>query len=131
MQRGRADNHPARAGQVVRPPGHAQLLCAADTRGCARLQYTPGFIHSKTFVCDDDYGICGTINLDYRSLFLHHECAVWMYKSSAVAGMKASTSRPCPNHGDNPRYAQPPPLVRAPGTEHTARPGSAHVGRLL
>ena len=53
-------------------------------------EYTPGFIHSKTFVCDDDYGICGTINLDYRSLFLHHECAVWMYKSSAVAGMKVS-----------------------------------------
>ena len=58
--------------------------------GVRVYEYTPGFIHSKTFVCDDDYGICGTINLDYRSLFLHHECAVWMYKSSAVAGMKAS-----------------------------------------
>lgn len=58
--------------------------------GVRIYEYTPGFIHSKTFVCDDDYGICGTINLDYRSLFLHHECAVWMYKSSAIADMKAS-----------------------------------------
>ena len=58
--------------------------------GVRIYEYTPGFVHSKTFVCDDDYGICGTINLDYRSLFLHHECAVWMYKSGAIADMKAS-----------------------------------------
>ena len=58
--------------------------------GVRIYEYTPGFIHSKTFVCDDDYGICGTINLDYRSLFLHHECAVWMYKSGAIADMNAS-----------------------------------------
>lgn len=58
--------------------------------GVRVYEYTPGFIHSKTFVCDDVYGICGTINLDYRSLFLHHECAVWMYKSSAIGHMKAA-----------------------------------------
>ena len=51
-------------------------------------EYIPGFIHSKTMVCDDEYGICGTINMDYRSLYLHHECAVWMCGSSAVADMK-------------------------------------------
>lgn len=65
---------------------YAPLLRA----GVRVYEYTPGFIHSKTFVCDDEYGICGTINLDYRSLFLHHECAVWMYGSSAVADMKAA-----------------------------------------
>ena len=65
---------------------YAPLLRA----GVRVYEYTPGFIHSKTFVCDDLYGICGTINLDYRSLFLHHECAVWMYKSSAVADMKSA-----------------------------------------
>lgn len=65
---------------------YAPLLRA----GVRIYEYTPGFIHSKSFVCDDAYGICGTINLDYRSLFLHHECAVWMYKSSAVADMKES-----------------------------------------
>lgn len=63
---------------------YAPLLRA----GVRVYEYTPGFIHSKTFVCDDEYAICGTINLDYRSLFLHHECAVWMYKTSAVGKMK-------------------------------------------
>ena len=65
---------------------YAPLLRA----GVRIYEYTPGFIHSKTFVCDDVYGVCGTINLDYRSLFLHHECAVWMYRSSAVADMKSA-----------------------------------------
>ena len=35
----------------------------------------------------DEYGICGTINLDYRSLYLHHECAVWMFRARAVEQM--------------------------------------------
>ena len=65
---------------------YAPLLRA----GVRIYEYTPGFIHSKTVVCDDVYGVCGTINLDYRSLFLHHECAVWLYKSSAIADMKAA-----------------------------------------
>ena len=56
--------------------------------GVKIFEYTPGFLHSKTCVADDEYAICGTINLDYRSLYLHHECAVWMYRSSAVADMR-------------------------------------------
>lgn len=52
-------------------------------------EYTPGFIHAKTFVVDDQYGVVGTINLDYRSLYLHFECAVWMYQTSCLADMKA------------------------------------------
>jgi cardiolipin synthase len=50
--------------------------------------YLPGFIHSKTFVSDDETAIIGTINLDYRSLFLHFENAVWLYGSRAVLQMK-------------------------------------------
>jgi cardiolipin synthase len=38
--------------------------------------YTPGFIHAKSFVCDDHTAVVGTINLDYRSLYLHFECGV-------------------------------------------------------
>ena len=38
---------------------------------------------------DDQYGVVGTINLDYRSLYLHFECAVWMYQCSCIANMKA------------------------------------------
>ena len=60
--------------------------------GVRIFEYTPGFIHAKSFVADGLYAVVGTINLDYRSLFLHHECAVWMYKSSAVSGMKGVSS---------------------------------------
>lgn len=56
--------------------------------GVRVFEYTPGFIHSKTFVCDDEVGIIGTINLDYRSLYLHFECGVWLYQSSCLQQMK-------------------------------------------
>lgn len=57
--------------------------------GVKIYEYTPGFIHAKNLVCDDKYAIVGTVNLDFRSLYLHYECAVWMYLSSAVADIKA------------------------------------------
>lgn len=56
--------------------------------GVKIYEYTPGFIHSKTFVVDDDYGIVGTINMDYRSLYLHFECGVWLFKTESVVHMK-------------------------------------------
>ncbi|HBU13327.1 MAG TPA: cardiolipin synthase [Clostridiales bacterium] len=56
--------------------------------GAKIYEYSPGFIHSKTFVCDDELGLVGTINLDYRSLYLDFECGVWMYKLPCVADMK-------------------------------------------
>lgn len=58
------------------------------TAGVKIYEYTPGFIHSKTIVADDEYGIVGTINMDYRSLYLHFECGVWMYKNSSIAYLK-------------------------------------------
>ena len=51
-------------------------------------EYTPGFVHAKTFVVDDEYAVVGTINLDYRSLYLHFECAAWMYKASCVTDVR-------------------------------------------
>lgn len=56
--------------------------------GVKIYQYTPGFIHSKCFVCDDEIATVGTVNLDFRSLFLHFECGVWMYRSKAVMEVK-------------------------------------------
>ena len=56
--------------------------------GIKIYEYTPGFIHSKTFVCDDEIGIVGSINMDYRSLYLHFECGTWLYKTSTVADIK-------------------------------------------
>lgn len=56
--------------------------------GVKIYEYTPGFLHSKSCVCDDEYAVCGSINLDFRSLYLHYECAVWLYKSTTVMDMK-------------------------------------------
>ncbi len=56
--------------------------------GVRMYEYTPGFIHAKNFVCDDKFAVCGTINLDYRSLVHHFECGVWMYHTDCIADMK-------------------------------------------
>ena len=52
--------------------------------GVKIYEYTPGFIHAKSFVVDGLYAVVGTINLDYRSLYLHFECATWLYRSSCI-----------------------------------------------
>ena len=56
--------------------------------GVKIYEYTPGFIHAKSFICDDLYATCGTINLDYRSLVHHYECGVWMYNTECITDMK-------------------------------------------
>ena len=63
---------------------YEQLVSA----GVRIYEYTPGFIHAKNFVCDDELAAVGTINLDYRSLYLHFGCATWMYRCGAVAQVK-------------------------------------------
>lgn len=56
--------------------------------GVKIYEYTPGFIHAKTFISDDKIATVGSVNLDYRSLFLHFECGVWMYKTDCIAKIK-------------------------------------------
>ncbi len=56
--------------------------------GVKVYEYTPGFIHSKTFISDDAIAIVGTTNMDYRSYYLHYECGVWFYNSSLINEMK-------------------------------------------
>ena len=56
--------------------------------GVQIYEYTPGFVHAKVFTSDDEKAVVGTINMDYRSLYLHFECAVWMYRSRAVMQVK-------------------------------------------
>ena len=66
-----------------------QSYYQALVEGGVRIyQYTPGFIHAKTVVMDDQVATVGTVNFDYRSLYLHFECGVWMYNSSAVSDIK-------------------------------------------
>lgn len=52
--------------------------------GVKIYEYTPGFIHSKLFVSDDSVATVGTVNMDYRSFFLHFECGVWMSGNESV-----------------------------------------------
>ncbi len=61
--------------------GHYKSLVSA---GVKIYEYAPGFIHSKVFVSDDAKAVVGTINLDYRSLYLHFECAAYLYKSPVI-----------------------------------------------
>ena len=46
------------------------------------------FNYNHSFICDDLYAVCGTINFDYRSLIHHYENAIWMYKTSVIKDMK-------------------------------------------
>ncbi|MGN0465267.1 MAG: cardiolipin synthase [Lachnospiraceae bacterium] len=56
--------------------------------GIKIYEYKPGFLHAKCFVADDEVAVVGTINMDYRSLYLHFECATFMYRSKAVMQVK-------------------------------------------
>lgn len=50
--------------------------------------YTPGFIHAKSYVSDDNVAVVGTINMDYRSLYLHFECGTFMVGVDAIKDIK-------------------------------------------
>ncbi len=57
--------------------------------GIKIYEYTPGFVHAKVFVSDDAEAVVGTINLDYRSLYHHFECATYMYGTSCIPDIEA------------------------------------------
>ncbi len=52
--------------------------------GVQIYEYTPGFVHAKVFISDDDTATVGTINLDYRSLYLHFECGCFIYNNAEI-----------------------------------------------
>lgn len=60
---------------------HYKRLTEAGVR---IYEYTPGFVHAKVFVSDDRKAVVGTINLDYRSLYHHFECAAYMYETDCI-----------------------------------------------
>ena len=64
---------------------HYKRLVSA---GIKIYEYTPGFVHSKIFVADDTLCTVGTINLDYRSLYLHFENGAYLYGSKKIATVK-------------------------------------------
>lgn len=56
--------------------------------GVKVYEYKPGFIHSKTFVSDDEISIVGTANIDFRSMNLNFECITWTYKTGVEKDVK-------------------------------------------
>lgn len=72
-------------------PDHQYTYLAAGayydrllSHGVRLYEYKPGFLHSKMLVADGEMAIVGTINMDYRSFQLHHECGVVLYGMPAV-----------------------------------------------
>ena len=62
------------------------------------LTYTPGFLHAKAVLIDNEIACIGTVNLDYRSLFLTFESNSIFYKSSIINFLKKdfiNTSKKC------------------------------------
>lgn len=56
--------------------------------GVKIYEYTPGFLHAKSIVSDDNMAVVGTMNMDFRSFFLHFECATCFYENSVVGKVK-------------------------------------------
>lgn len=52
--------------------------------GVKIYSYTPGFLHAKTWLMDDRIAAVGTVNLDYRSLYLHFENSVLIYGGAVL-----------------------------------------------
>ncbi len=56
--------------------------------GVQIYEYTPGFIHAKSLLCDGESAVVGTINFDYRSLYLHFEDGVYFTDEEALQALK-------------------------------------------
>lgn len=61
---------------------------ALARHGVKIFEYSPGFCHGKMCVCDDELAVVGTINMDYRSLYLHFENGVFLYRCNAIHDIK-------------------------------------------
>ena len=64
---------------------YRELLSA----GVKIYEYTPGFVHSKIVVSDDDFCMIGSTNMDFRSFYLNYECGACFYGSKMIADVKA------------------------------------------
>ena len=63
--------------------------------GVHLYEYTPGFVHAKVFVADGREATVGTINLDYRSLYHHFECGVYLYDTDCISQIEEDFQRTC------------------------------------
>lgn len=83
--------------RVITPHHYDKFIVHFTTRsyykqlieaGVKVYEYTPGFMHSKTFVSDDKRAVVGTVNMDFRSLYLHFECGAVFYGTPVVSEVK-------------------------------------------
>lgn len=64
--------------------------------GVRIFEYTPGFLHAKCYVSDDRVATVGSINMDYRSLFLHFECGMLLYHNTQVGAVREDVLQTLP-----------------------------------
>lgn len=64
--------------------------------GVRIFEYSPGFVHSKLFLTDDLSAVVGTVNLDFRSLYLHFEDGVLLYGADCVSEVRGDFDRTFP-----------------------------------
>lgn len=69
---------------MVTQSNYGDLLAA----GVRIYEYSPGFLHAKMILSDDDNGVIGSINMDYRSFFLHFENGVWICGAPVLQDIK-------------------------------------------
>ena len=62
---------------------------ALTAAGVRIYEYTPGFVHSKLALADGKFALVGTVNLDFRSLYLHFEDGVYLCGASAIEDIHA------------------------------------------
>ena len=60
--------------------------------GVRIYEYTPGFLHAKCLVTDDEKAVVGSVNLDFRSLYLHFECGALLYEAGCVADIRTDVA---------------------------------------
>lgn len=60
---------------------YAELIHA----GVRIYEYTPGFIHAKVFLSDGLRAAVGSVNMDFRSMYLHFECGVYLYQNEVLS----------------------------------------------
>ena len=70
--------------QIVAGSYYERLL----SHGVKIYEFTPGFLHAKSFVVDGEAAMVGTVNMDYRSFQLHYECGVMLYGAAAIAEIR-------------------------------------------
>ena len=76
---------PDKKGAYSLAKSHYHRLIEA---GVHIYEYTPGFVHAKVVVSDDDRAVVGTINMDYRSLYHHFECATFMFRTACITDIE-------------------------------------------